>query len=74
MNKLRTPFSVVQNMAGERGLAPLLPVPLPVEKMDEFLNPAALKLNWQRYEAEATHGRGVFDTLKAISKLVISRL
>jgi hypothetical protein len=28
MNKLRTPFSVVQNMAGERGLAPLLPVML----------------------------------------------
>lgn len=51
-----------------------VPGALPVEKMDEFLNPAALKLNWQRYEAEATHGRGVFDTLKAISKLVISRL
>jgi signal recognition particle receptor subunit beta len=51
-----------------------VPGALPVEKMDEFLNPVALKLGWQRYEAEATNGRGVFDTLKAISKLVISRL
>ncbi len=51
-----------------------IPNVLPVEKMDEFLNPPALKLNWQRFEAAATTGRGVFDTLKAISKLVISRL
>ncbi|MDZ4719748.1 MAG: GTPase domain-containing protein [Roseiflexaceae bacterium] len=51
-----------------------VPGALPVEKMDEFLNPAALKLGWQRYEAQATSGPGVFDTLKAISKLVISRL
>lgn len=51
-----------------------IPGALPVEKMDEFLNPVALRLGWQRYEAEAMNGRGVFDTLKAISKLVISRL
>jgi signal recognition particle receptor subunit beta len=49
-----------------------VPGALPTAKMDEYLNPPALK--WQRYEAEATNGRGIFDTLKAISKLVISRL
>jgi hypothetical protein len=31
-------------------------------------------MKWQRYEAVATTGVGVFDTLKAISKLVISKL
>lgn len=51
-----------------------VPGALGLEKMDEFLNPPALKMGWQRYEATATNGMGVFDTLKAISKLVISRL
>ncbi len=39
-------------------------------RLDKYLN----TLGWQRYEAVATTGRGIFDTLKAISKLVISRL
>ncbi len=43
---------------------------LPVSVLDKYLN----GMNWQRYEAIATTGVGVFDTLKAISKLVISRL
>lgn len=51
-----------------------LPNRLPSEKLDEFLNPKALGLNWQRYDAVATRGDGVFDTLKAISRLVISKL
>lgn len=32
------------------------------------------KYGWQRYESVAMSGAGVFDTLKAISKLVISKL
>jgi signal recognition particle receptor subunit beta len=51
-----------------------VPGALPLETMDQYLNPPQLKMGWQRYEAEAMNGRGVFDTLKAISKLVISRL
>jgi mutual gliding-motility protein MglA len=51
-----------------------VPGSLPLETMDQYLNPPQLKMGWQRYEAEATNGRGVFDTLKAISKLVISKL
>ncbi|MBP8251569.1 MAG: GTPase domain-containing protein [Herpetosiphon sp.] len=47
-----------------------MPGALPVPIMDKYLNP----LNWQRYEAVATTGVGVFDTLKSISKLVISKL
>lgn len=47
-----------------------VPEALPVAVMDKYLNP----LNWQRYEAVASTGVGVFDTLKAISKLVISKL
>lgn len=47
-----------------------MPAALPTPVMDKYLNP----LNWQRYEAVATTGVGVFDTLKAISKLVISKL
>lgn len=43
---------------------------LPVSVLDKYLN----GMHWQRYEAIATIGVGVFDTLKAISKLVISRL
>ena len=47
-----------------------MPSALPVPLMDKYLN----ALSWQRYEAVATTGVGVFDTLKAISKLVISKL
>lgn len=48
-----------------------VPGALSVATLDKYLN----SLNWQRYEATATNGGGVlFDTLKAISKLVISRL
>jgi hypothetical protein len=45
-------------------------ISLPVPTLDKYLN----TLHWQRYEAVATTGAGIFDTLKAISKLVISRL
>jgi mutual gliding-motility protein MglA len=41
-----------------------------VDVLDRYLN----ALGWQRYEAVATTGAGIFDTLKAISKLVISKL
>lgn len=47
-----------------------LPDALPVAVMDKYLNP----LNWQRFDSVAMNGVGVFDTLKAISKLVISKL
>lgn len=47
-----------------------MPGALPSPVMDKYLNP----LHWQRYDAVATTGVGVFDTLKAISKLVISKL
>ncbi|ABU60363.1 MULTISPECIES: ATP/GTP-binding protein [Roseiflexus] len=47
-----------------------VPGALPVATLDKYLN----TLGWQRFEATATSGAGVFDTLKAISKLVISKL
>lgn len=47
-----------------------LPGALPTPVLDKYLN----GMNWQRYEAIATTGVGVFDTLKAISKEVISKL
>jgi hypothetical protein len=47
-----------------------LPTALPVHVLDKYLN----GMKWQRYEAVATTGVGVFDTLKSISKLVISKL
>jgi hypothetical protein len=47
-----------------------LPNALPVNVLDKYLN----GMKWTRYEAVATTGVGVFDTLKAISKLVISKL
>jgi hypothetical protein len=43
---------------------------LPVNVLDKYLN----GMKWTRFEAVATTGVGVFDTLKAISKLVISKL
>jgi hypothetical protein len=47
-----------------------LPTALPVPVLDKYLN----GMQWVRFEAIATTGVGVFDTLKAISKLVISKL
>ncbi len=47
-----------------------LPTALPVPVLDKYLN----SMNWARFEAIASQGNGVFDTLKAISKLVISKL
>ncbi|HEU5014686.1 MAG TPA: GTPase domain-containing protein [Roseiflexaceae bacterium] len=47
-----------------------IPNALPVEVMDKYLN----GMKWQRYEAVASTGVGIFDTLKAISRLVISKL
>ena len=43
---------------------------LPVEVLDRYLN----SIHVPRYESVAAKGVGVFDTLKAISKLVISKL
>jgi signal recognition particle receptor subunit beta len=48
-----------------------VPNVLPVEQMDHYLN-SSIKV--PRFEAVASKGVGVFDTLKAISKLVISKL
>ena len=45
---------------------------LPVATMDHFLG--ATRLNWPRVEAVATTGQGVFETLRAISRAVISKL
>jgi mutual gliding-motility protein MglA len=47
-----------------------IPGALPLEILDKYLNP----FKWPRYEASASLGTGVFDTLKGISKLVISKL
>lgn len=47
-----------------------LPNALPVAVLDKYLNP----FNWPRFEACAASGPGVFDTLKGISKIVISKL
>jgi mutual gliding-motility protein MglA len=43
---------------------------LPVEKMRADLNPGGVP----EFEAVATQGEGVFDTLKAVSKLVVKNL
>jgi signal recognition particle receptor subunit beta len=52
-----------------------VPGALAVKDLDRFLNTLPPPAGpWQRYEAVATTGAGIFDTLKAISKLVISRL
>jgi len=45
---------------------------LPVATMDHFLG--ATRLNWPRVEAVATTGQGVFETLRTISRAVISKL
>jgi len=52
-----------------------LPNALPVAVLDKYLRYRGADGNLvERFEAVASNGRGVFDTLKAISKLVISRL
>jgi len=47
-----------------------LPDPLPIEELQELLNPDRVPY----FEAIATQGIGVFETLKEICKLVIRRL
>lgn len=47
-----------------------LPNAAPMEKLEEALNPT----NVANFEAVATIGTGVFDTLKAVAKLVLTEL
>ncbi len=47
-----------------------LPNAAPVEELRQLLNPT----NVPDYEATATTGAGVFDTLKAVAKLVLTEL
>lgn len=47
-----------------------LPNALPVEELRPLLNPAGVL----DYEASARSGQGVFETLKAVSKLVLTEL
>jgi mutual gliding-motility protein MglA len=47
-----------------------MPNAVPVEELRRQLNPMGL----QEYEAVAVEGTGVFDTLKAVSKLVLKSL
>ncbi len=52
-----------------------LPNALPTAVLDRYLRYRGSDGNLvERFEAVASSGRGVFDTLKAISKLVISKL
>jgi signal recognition particle receptor subunit beta len=46
-----------------------LPGALPVEELEAKLNPTG----WVHFEGEAVSGRGVFDTLKMIIKLVLEK-
>ena len=47
-----------------------LPNAVPVEELREVLNPTGV----DDFEAIATTGEGVFDTLKALAKLVLTEL
>ena len=47
-----------------------LPNAAPVEQLHELLNPKKIP----EYEAVAITGQGVFDTLKAVAKLVLTEL
>jgi signal recognition particle receptor subunit beta len=47
-----------------------LPDALPVSELEEELNPEG----YQSYEAVAVKGYGVFDTLKAVAKMVLRQL
>ena len=42
----------------------------PLEELTEVLNPTSVP----QFEAVATKGNGVFDTLKAVAKLVLTEL
>jgi len=48
-----------------------LPSAMPLEELREALNPTG---KIQEFEAEAANGRGVFETLKALAKLVLAEL
>jgi hypothetical protein len=48
-----------------------LPSAVPIEELRSHLNPAG---HLPEFEAVAVSGRGVFDTLKAVSKLVLKSL
>ncbi|HUF67552.1 MAG TPA: gliding-motility protein MglA [Longimicrobiales bacterium] len=48
-----------------------LPSAVPIEELRSHLNPAS---HLPEFEAVAISGRGVFDTLKAVSKLVLKSL
>src|SRR4051794_11450806 len=50
----------------KRDLATAAPLPT----LESYLN----AMNWPHYEATATQGTGVLETLKAISQMVISKL
>ena len=43
---------------------------MPVAELDQRIN----SLNWPRFESTAIEGRGVLETLKTISQLVLSKL
>jgi signal recognition particle receptor subunit beta len=47
-----------------------LPNSAPIEELTEVLNPTKVP----QFEAVATKGVGVFDTLKAVAKLVLTEL
>jgi mutual gliding-motility protein MglA len=48
-----------------------LPNAVPLEELREALNPEG---KVQEFEAEAANGKGVFETLKALAKLVLAEL
>ena len=56
--------------AGSPPLNALLPTAAPTDEMSRLLNP----LQRPEFLATATNGSGVFDTLKAIAKLVLQDL
>ena len=47
-----------------------LPAAVPVAVLDKHLN----QFNWQRFEAVAMQGQGVFESLQAITRLVLTKL
>ena len=72
---------LTENLADQGKGLPALPLVLQYNKMDlpnalaaQTLDDALNRHGVPRYEAVATLGTGVFDTLRAISKLVASRL
>jgi mutual gliding-motility protein MglA len=52
-----------------------VPGAVSLERMDQLINTLPPPYGpWQRFEAVATTGQGILETLRAISKLVISKL